>query len=123
MINATEKVGGVLFFLLRHAEGVDDRNKIEQVQKYIMDLDIKLKKYKKAYHELVERQKTKIGVDLEIEPLIEAEEELELLPELVETKEIIPPAPEIQPEIISQEMVGEMVDEEVVNVIKTFNST
>jgi hypothetical protein len=119
MINAPEKVGGILFFLLRHAEALDDKNKIEQIQKYVMDLGIKLKKYKKAYDELMERQKIKIK-EIEFEPLIEVTEEVEPLPELVETSEIIPPEPEILPEKVSQEIVDEMVDEEVVNVIKTF---
>ncbi|MFX0205532.1 MAG: hypothetical protein ACFFDT_06060 [Candidatus Hodarchaeota archaeon] len=116
MINAPEKVGGILFFLLRHAEALDDKNKIEQIQKYVVDLDIKLKKYKKAYTELIERQKV---TKIEAEPLIEALE-VEDLPELVETSEIIPPVPEAQPEKVTQEMVDDMVDEEVVSVIKTF---
>ncbi|MFX0172208.1 MAG: tetratricopeptide repeat protein [Candidatus Hodarchaeota archaeon] len=119
MINAPEKVGGILFFLLRHAEALDDKNKIEQIQKYVMDLGVKLKKYKKAYSELVERQKIRLK-EIEVEPLIEVTEEIEPLPELVETSEIIPPASEILPEKVSQEMVEDIVDEEVVNVIKTF---
>lgn len=126
MINKKEDIGGIIVFLLRHAEEVKDNDRVTLVQKYINELGIKPKKYKKAYLILAKQRMAHLGVQFEkteiIEPVpeLEPEKELEAVPELVATEKIVPPTAEVTTEEMSQEMIDEKIDEEFVSVIKQY---
>ncbi|UCG89880.1 MAG: hypothetical protein JSU57_05305 [Candidatus Heimdallarchaeota archaeon] len=120
MINKKEDVGGILVFLLRHAKEVKDSDRLELVQKYIDELGIKPKKYKKDYAMLAEQRMAHVEETLGKIEAVELEEELEPVPELVEAGAIIPLAPEVTPVEPSQETIDEKIDDEFVSVIKEF---
>ena len=92
MINNSEATGGILLFLLRHAENLKDTKKVELVNKYFNDLGLKPKKYKKDYESLMKRQKE------HLKERFEPEEVPELVP--VSEPELAPVSePELTPEI------------------------
>jgi hypothetical protein len=134
MINKAEATGGILLFLLRHAEKLKDTEKVELVNKYFSDLGLKPKKYKKDFESLIKRQKAHLKDRFEPEEAFEPElvpvSEPELIPEIeldiepevkiVETSQIVSPTdiiPALEPSIVSME---ETREEEVVSAIKTF---
>lgn len=123
MIDASQKVGGILTFLYNRAKKTNDAENLTQVQKYLKELNIQPKKYKKAYTSLLERQKVKIGemeaIELE-EELELVEEEPEAVPELVDTHELIPPpiSPPLEAPEIVEDFHEKSIEEEVVSVIK-----
>ncbi len=119
MINRTEDVGGIVVFLLRDAEEVKDTDHIDLVRKYIEDLGIKPKKYKKEYKSLVELRTAHLGEKLEVDVIEpEPEPEPELAPELVKTDAIVPPSIEVPVVEPSQEPIEDKLEEEIVDVIK-----
>ncbi len=120
MINRTEDIGGIIVFLLRHAKEVKDDEQIELVQKYIKELEIKPKKYKKDYAILAGERMTHIESQLGEIKAVELEEEPEPVPKLVKADAIIPPPLEAPTEDISKEIIEEEIDEEFVSVIKEF---
>ncbi len=115
MINKTDDVGGIVVFLLRNAEEVKDTNRIDLIRKYIDDLGIKPKKYRKEYKTLVELRTAHLGEKLEVDVI---EPEPELTPELVKTDAIVPPAIEVPVVEPSEEAIEDKLDEEIVDVIK-----
>jgi hypothetical protein len=120
MINKIEDIGGIMVFLLRHAEETKDDERIEMVQKYIKELGLKPKKYKKEYTALVGERKAYIEAQMGEIEAVELEEAPEPIPELVKTEDIVPAPPEAPPEEISQEIIEEEIDEEFVSLIKEF---
>ncbi|MFX0122094.1 MAG: hypothetical protein ACFFAE_00520, partial [Candidatus Hodarchaeota archaeon] len=119
MINKTENIGGILVFLLRHAEEVKDDEHLKLVQKYIKELNIQPKKYKKDYAVLAGERMAHIKALGEIKA-VELEEEPEPVPELVKTESIIPPPLEVPSLETSHEMIEEEADEEYVSVLKEY---
>ncbi|UCG04120.1 MAG: hypothetical protein JSW11_09055, partial [Candidatus Heimdallarchaeota archaeon] len=120
MINKTEDIGGIMAFLLRHAEETKNDQHIELVQKYIKELGIRPKKYKKDYKALAGERMAHIEAHLGEIKAVELDEEPEPVPELVKTEAIVPPPPEPLTTEISQEIIEEEIDEEFVSVIKEF---
>ncbi|MFX0085897.1 MAG: hypothetical protein ACFFAU_09495 [Candidatus Hodarchaeota archaeon] len=134
MINKAESMGGILLFLLRHVENLKDREKVELINKYFIDLDLKPKKYKKEYESLMKRQKAylkeRFEPEEEFEPELIPPPEPKLAPEIkmeeepevriVDTSQIVSPTdiiPVLEP---SLESIEEVSEEEVVDAIKTF---
>ncbi len=132
MINKADAMGGILLFLLRHFENLKDTEKVELINKYFLDLDLKPKKYKKEFDSLVKRQKAHLKERFEPEEALEPElmPPPELTPEIkveiepevkiVDTSQIISPTdiiPVLEP---SLESIEEISEEEVVDAIKTF---
>lgn len=120
MIDKTEGIGGIIAFLLYHAENVRDTGNVELVQKYINELGIKPKKFKKDHKALAEKRTEYLESKLGIVEIIEPEVEAEAVPELVETESVVVPAPVAPPIELSQEMIDETIDEEFVSAIKEF---
>ena len=120
MINKTEDIGGILVFLLRNAEEAKDDKHVDLVQKYIKELEIEPKKYKKDYRVLAGERMAHIEAHLGEIKAVELEEEPEPIPELVKTEKIVPPPTEAPVTEISQEIIEEEIDEEFVSVIKEF---
>ena len=120
MIDKMEDIGGIMVFLLRHAEETKDSEHVELVQKYIKELGIKPKKYKKDYAALAGERMAHIEAQYGEIKAVELEEEPEPIPELVKTEDIVPPPPEVPPTEISQEVIEEEIDEEFVSLIKEF---
>ncbi|MFX1504615.1 MAG: hypothetical protein ACFFDC_00730 [Promethearchaeota archaeon] len=120
MINKIEDIGGILVFLLHYAEEAKDAERIELVQKYVKELDIKTKKYKKEYTALAGERMAHIEAQIGEIKAVELEEGPELIPELVKTDDVVPPPLEAPPPEVSQEIVEEEIDEEFVSLIKEF---
>ncbi|MFW9903583.1 MAG: tetratricopeptide repeat protein [Candidatus Thorarchaeota archaeon] len=120
MINRIEDIGGIMVFLLRHAEEAKDDKRIELVQKYIKELDLKPKKYKKDYAILAGERIAHMEAQFGEMKAVELEEEPEPVPELVKTKDVVPPPLEAPSTEVSQEMIEEEIDEEFVSLIKEF---
>ena len=124
MINKKEDIGGIIVFLLRHAEEVKDTERVELVQKYIDELGIKPRKYKKGYAILAEQRMAHVEAQFGKIEAVELEEVPEPVPELVETEAIVPPTPEVvsvEPvQEIIDEMIDEKIDEEFVSLIEEF---
>ncbi|MFX0209345.1 MAG: hypothetical protein ACFFDT_25400, partial [Candidatus Hodarchaeota archaeon] len=124
MINKIEAIGGILVFLLRYAEDAKDTERIELVQKYIKELDIKPKKYKKDYTTLAGERMAHIEAKMGEIKAVELEEGPEPIPELVKTDDVVPPPleapPPPPPPEVSQEIMEEEIDEEFVSLIKEF---
>ncbi len=121
MINKKENIGGILVFMLHHAEEVKDNDRLELIQKYIDELGIKPKKYKKDYAMLAEQRMVHVEEKIGKIETVELEEEPEPVPQLVETEAIVPPTPEVTTSVeSSQEEIDEKIDEEFVSVIKEF---
>lgn len=120
MINKTEDIGGILVFLLRHTEEKKDDEHLELVQKYIKELGIRPKKYKKEYSVLVGERIAHMEAHFGEIKAVELEEEPEPVPELVETAAIVSPPLEVPTVDIPQESIEEEVDEEFVSLIKEF---
>ncbi|MFX1515117.1 MAG: hypothetical protein ACFFC6_02330 [Promethearchaeota archaeon] len=120
MINKTDDIGGILVFLLRNAEETKDDNQINLVQKYIKELGIKPKKYKKDYTVLAGERMAHIEAQLGEIKAVELDEVSKPPPELVTTERIVPPPIGTPVTEISQEIVEEEIDEEFVSLIKEF---
>ncbi|UCE14877.1 MAG: hypothetical protein JSV04_06760 [Candidatus Heimdallarchaeota archaeon] len=120
MIDKTEGIGGIISFLLHLAEKVRDTENVELVQKYINELGIKPKKFKKEHKALAEKRAEYLESKLGVVEIIEPEAEVEAVPELVETEAVVTPVPEAPPFKVSQEMIDETIDEEFVSAIKEF---
>ncbi|MHA2246847.1 MAG: hypothetical protein ACXADY_18020 [Candidatus Hodarchaeales archaeon] len=120
MIDKKEDIGGIIVFLLRHAEEVEDNDRVALVQKYVNELEIKPEKYNKVYSILAKQRMAHLGIPFEEIEEFEPEKELEPVPELVATEKIVPPVPEVTTEEISQEMIAEKIDEEFVSAIKQY---
>ncbi len=143
MINKTNDIGGIVVFLLKEAESTKDNKSINQVNKIIDDLGIKVKKFKKVVDNL-ERMRAvreKQVSLLELEILEEEKEEPEIPtpailpkiisepekePELVDTSSLIPEEDLVttssSPDIAS-ETAETKFEDEFVSVIKTFEET
>ncbi|MFX1537506.1 MAG: hypothetical protein ACFFDI_25135, partial [Promethearchaeota archaeon] len=121
MINKTDVIGGILVFLLRNAEEAKDDKRVDLVQKYIKELGIRPRKYKKEYTVLAGERMAHIEAQIGEVKAVELEEEPEPIPELVETEEIVPPPPKAPTAEIPQEVIEEELDEEFVSLIKEFS--
>ncbi|MHA2225712.1 MAG: tetratricopeptide repeat protein [Candidatus Hodarchaeales archaeon] len=121
MINKPELVGGIIVFLLRHAEDEKDTKNLGVVQKYIDELKINPKDYKREYKELYEKRMVKLG-DIYKKIDIDFTDDVEPVPELVKTSEIVI-SEQKPPSIISdQELAEEKIDEEYVGELKKFET-
>ncbi len=120
MINAEDKIGGILVFLQDFVEKEGDTKKLESIRSYIVQLNIHPKKYKKEFIALLKRRKTESKIEIDEAELRELEEEekgFEPLPVLVESSKIIPPLIETTKEVTSKEMVETRIDEEFISTI------
>lgn len=120
MIDKEKDLGGIIVFLLRHAEEVKDVERIELIQKYVQKLDIRPKKFSKEYSILAKQRMAHVSETFERVEAVELEEEPEPIPELVETEAIVPPKPVVTFLEPSQELLDDKIDEEFASVIKEF---
>ncbi|MHA1974940.1 MAG: tetratricopeptide repeat protein [Candidatus Hodarchaeales archaeon] len=131
MINENEKVAPILVFLFNEAKKQKDDERVVLVEKYLKDLKLSPKKFKKEYKDLIARRMEKVGVvqveALAEEEIVEPEFEKDITeivekPELkiVSTSDIVSPAKVVSPIIETEKKEEEDVDEEFVKIIKTF---
>ncbi|MHA2174532.1 MAG: tetratricopeptide repeat protein, partial [Candidatus Hodarchaeales archaeon] len=97
MINHEEGLGGILVFLLNQAGSLKEKENIKVIKKYIEDLNIKPKKFKKEFNYLSEERTRFIKAQSTLEPLKEDISEPQPIT-LVDTGSVIPETAELKSE-------------------------
>ncbi len=133
MINQNVKVAGILVYLLNDAKEKRDKIKADLVQKYLENLGISPKKYKKEFKALLDKRASQLGVLKPEELIIDVETDLKIetqiadepssgvkpKPIIVDTSQII--IPDVSPKIdMTEDLSEEKIDEEFVKVIKGY---
>lgn len=119
MINHEEGVGGILVFLLNHAGGLKERENVTSIKKFIEELNIKPKKFKKEYSYLTQERTRFLSSQLAQEPQVEEISEVPPV-SIVDTSSVIEEKMEVETEkdLVSQEES----ESELLKVIEEFKT-